>query len=697
MRRFERRSSLARGAAVRVPLGAATARRLLIACAALGVVAAACVFGGLVCAREPAQERARRSSPPQPSPSPLAVPLAPQRPGDNPSIMIERANNFIVQGRCEEAVPILERIVAEYPQIAVANDMLARCYLTTSRPRDAAALLERCLESDPRNVSYLQNLGRAYLDEGEREKAVAAWRRLLGGDEKTGSMYGVVAKMEQEAGLYDDAIATLREGTRFKENGDYYEHEVIRLERVVGRDDDAFRDALRIVGRRQGALESELRIVTDIFKESPRRERLVSIADSSAVAAGDRAGPLRALKAMLLIETGRYGDARKSLFGKGAVPPREEDVYSLLVYMGRMGDRGNDPAFTSLNTDLMGYFTERFGPSPRTPAVMLMIASAKREAAHDAGPARERLLREALSLADAARRHKLGAPYLERACILRAQVLFEDLHRPDEALVELAPLGPRYPAQRAEAEELRARILLAMGDRDRAATGLGAIAADPDTSISPIGRYALGRLAFLSGRDGEAVKQLSDLAEERPSSPWANDALELAMDVKGGVQEGGGALALYRAAVAAESRGSYRAAIDSLAEIERRFPGSVLAPRALFMRAGIEADGPGADGGAPDTAAARADYSKLAETYPLHDLAPRALEEIAALEERVSAPAAIARYARIMERYPDYPFMERVRERYIALGKSPGAETPTTPGPGAPTTPAPGAPKKGSK
>ena len=76
--------------------------------------------------------------------------------------------------------------------------------------------------------------------------------------------------------------------------------------------------------------------------------------------------------------------------------------------------------------------------------------------------------------------------------------------------------------------------------------------------------------------------------------------------------------------------------------------------------------------------AARSDFTRLAERYPLHDLAPRALEELGGLSEREDPDGAIKQYGELMERYPDYPFMERVRERYIALGKTAPS---TTPGP----------------
>ena len=63
-------------------------------------------------------------------------------------------------------------------------------------------------------------------------------------------------------------------------------------------------------------------------------------------------------------------------------------------------------------------------------------------------------------------------------------------------------------------------------------------------------------------------------------------------------------------------------------------------------------------------------YSRLADTYPLHELAPRALERIALLLGEVRPEEAERRFEQIMSRYPNDPFLERVRMHYMTLRKS---------------------------
>jgi tetratricopeptide (TPR) repeat protein len=619
--------------------------------------------------------------------------------GEELTAMIDSANVLLVRGRCEEAIPILERATARYPRIGAPHQMLADCYLRTGRAREAAALLEQCLEEDPGREVYIQRLGHAYLDLARKEKAIEVWRGLLKADERSASAYGIVARIERDAGLYDEAIATFREGSKIEGCEQAFLQEVIRLQRTIGRDEDAFRETLVLAGEMPVAPDDELKGLFAIFRESKKQERLVAIVDSMCGARNDKKGLYRMIRAAFLVEASRYDDARKLLFAKEAVPLGEDVLHTIVAFMCRKTDREGDGDFAALAADLMQQYLDRFDESIMAPDVMLMMAESKREAARNAAPGeRERLLDEALAAAGGVRLHHLNALNLERACLFKAQVLFEDLHRDEDALRELGGIVPPSQGGATAAEELRVRILLAMPDRREAARQFERLASNADTSRAILGRYALGRLAFLDGRFEESMKTLSELAEKHSSSKWANDALDLAMEIKGAAREGGESLALYRSAVLARDRGEHPSAIDSLGALERRFPQSSLAPRAIFMKACLEAEA-GEGGSGADSA--RADFERLAESYPLHDLAPRALEELAALSERENPAEAAERYGLIMERYPDYPFMERVRERYMAIGASMSEKEPGAASKQAPTEPAKNeparSPKKGSQ
>jgi len=428
--------------------------------------------------RRPAAQRAPgRQAAAQEAPKRDTEDAKRMRPGKDPGIMLERANRFAMQGRCDEAIPMLERLLSEYPQISAASEMLAECYLKEGRLSDAVVLLEKCLAEEPENFACLRGLGLAYIESGDKEKGVAAWRRILKDDEKHAALFGTVAKMEQEAGLYDEAIATLRAGKKFKEYGEYYSREIIRLERILGRDEDAFTEAILLIGRRPGSLEGELKAVADIFRESRRQDRLAGIADSLAAAGEDSSGVFRTLRAILLAETGRYSEVRAQIPGgdrsdsierersrprdkdrpqpraKDRPDLREEELHSLINYMAMSPKKRDDEHFRALHEEAMRAFLDRFGSSPRAPGIMLMMAMEKRETARSAGPDRARLLDEALALADEAKRHRLGGSYLERSALFKARVRFEDLGAPEEALAELDGARMRSPTAAAEAAD----------------------------------------------------------------------------------------------------------------------------------------------------------------------------------------------------------------------------------------------------
>ena len=404
-------------------------------------------------------------------------------------------------------------------------------------------------------------------------------------------------------------------------------------------------------------------------------------------AGNDRSGTFRTLKTIFLVEAERYDDARRHLFGAGAPAFREDELYALLVHLGRMPLARGDGRFASLRDDLMQRFLERFGSSVFAPHVRLMAAESKREAARSAsGPARERLLEEALALATRVKRSGLGAPYFDRAAILKARVYFEDLHRPGGGA-----RGARRTSGGGTSPGGWRRRSFACASFSRRGTGTtpppgsSRLAADADTSVALLGRYGLGRLAFLAGQirgigeDALGSRREASVEPMGERRPRARDG-----------REGGDAGRARRARPVPRRRAR---------ALARRVRGGARLPRRAreaFPRIEPRAAGDiheGGDRGGVRRArgrrgrirrrldAARADFTRLVESYPLHELAPRALERLAELAAREDPAEALSQYGTLMERYPEYPFMERVRERYVALGKSAG----------------PPAPKKGSK
>ena len=154
------------------------------------------------------------------------------------------ATSLVNQGRCGEAVGILEPLCEERPDLHRAAEQLASCYIKLGRARRAVELLEGRLGATPEHFPFIQLLGNAYLDLGERDMALRAWRSILGDDPRLARHYGLVGRLMMEAGFYEEAIETYKRGRLFGNLYRSYTAEIIRLERLLGRTDAAFREML---------------------------------------------------------------------------------------------------------------------------------------------------------------------------------------------------------------------------------------------------------------------------------------------------------------------------------------------------------------------------------------------------------------------------------------------------------------------
>jgi outer membrane protein assembly factor BamD (BamD/ComL family) len=293
---------------------------------------------------------------------------------------------------------------------------------------------------------------------------------------------------------------------------------------------------------------------------------------------------------------------------------------------------------------------------------MLALAEELRAEA-ESGAGREERYREALDIIGGILGHATSHFYSEPALLLRAEILLDGLHRPAEALEALRGASFRSVERSRQAERLVMRSLLIGGRWDEAEQRFGRLSSDADSVMAAIGIYGTGMMRFYRGEYQAALDSLSRFAEHHPWSEYANDALETAILVKEALVEGERPLDCYRAARVLLERGMPGPAADTLDAFRGRYPVSVLAPRVLFVRAEV-------DLGAGDIPGASALLETITEEFPLHELAPRALERLAELALAVGPAEAAELYGTIIERYPDDPFIGRIRSRYIELRKS---------------------------
>ena len=110
------------------------------------------------------------------------------------------------EGRAEDAVPYLQKVLARDPRDVGANLTLGQCYLQMRRFEEAVEVFEVAVEAEPYNVSAAYNLGVALNRSGKREEARAALERF---QKLRDSVYKTsMGSTYLEQGKYAEALAS---------------------------------------------------------------------------------------------------------------------------------------------------------------------------------------------------------------------------------------------------------------------------------------------------------------------------------------------------------------------------------------------------------------------------------------------------------------------------------------------------------
>jgi tetratricopeptide (TPR) repeat protein len=110
------------------------------------------------------------------------------------------------EGRAEDAVPYLQKVLEQDPRDLGANLTLGQAYLQMRRFDEAVAAFRIAAEAEPYNVSAVYNLGVALNRSGRREEAARALERF---QELRGSAYKTsLGSAYLEQGKYAEALAS---------------------------------------------------------------------------------------------------------------------------------------------------------------------------------------------------------------------------------------------------------------------------------------------------------------------------------------------------------------------------------------------------------------------------------------------------------------------------------------------------------
>jgi len=559
----------------------------------------------------------------------------------------------------DQAIILLTDLREKAPQYHDFSELLATVYLKTMQPGKAAELLEKELEKTPGRTGFVTILGKAYLDLGMKEKAHEIWHSIL--DEKMAHplKYGIIADMEWSEGLFEEAINTLQEGSRHEKYYQQAMRKLVKYKSILGDHKGAFRNGLAFLDDAKNPVAENTDFLFDSYRAAGRRENDLFAVDSLSRLSEKNKRYFKMIAALLRIESEIFDGTLDSVI---EMKLSDREIFYFTRILFRMKQRDHSDAYHRFTRSLLNEFIGRDPDSPMVPQLLFSSVESSIKGNYEKAHYSAQEGDSVIYLLDKVIDHRNGSSYRKGAALLKAKFQLERLYRPLDAFATLSDI--RFDEVRGirEAERIRAFSLLASGERKKAEELLARLKSHPDTNVAVLGRFVSGNLYFLKGDFEKSIELLSALAEEHPSSEWANDALERAMVCKKAIKNDKESLKIYASATELELQGKFGKAAAALGFLVNDHRESVLYSRAVYYRATLlEKNG--------EKEKAEMELLDFSENNPLDDYAPRALEKLGSMVEAVDPVAASVFLGQVLERYPEYPFISRIREKYIALKK----------------------------
>lgn len=129
---------------------------------------------------------------------------------------LNTGREYYVAGKYQEALPLLEAVVAEHDGFADVHNMLGVCLQQLSRPLEARDHFEQALHLNPHYTEAALNLAVCYNELGRYDDALAVYERASASSERRtdaasldGFVRGKLANLHHELGLAYEGVGML--------------------------------------------------------------------------------------------------------------------------------------------------------------------------------------------------------------------------------------------------------------------------------------------------------------------------------------------------------------------------------------------------------------------------------------------------------------------------------------------------------
>ncbi len=124
--------------------------------------------------------------------------------------LIKAAGGDSSEGKVDEALAKIDRVLAEDPDILEAYDVRGNLYRKKKELPKAIAAYKEALRRDPEYKSALFNLALAYKDSGRTEEAAVGFRRILELDPRDNKAYYLLAEIHVGKKEFSKALELLK-------------------------------------------------------------------------------------------------------------------------------------------------------------------------------------------------------------------------------------------------------------------------------------------------------------------------------------------------------------------------------------------------------------------------------------------------------------------------------------------------------
>ncbi|WP_243664823.1 tetratricopeptide repeat protein, partial [Rhodothermus marinus] len=171
------------------------------------------------------------------------------------------AEQLLRSGQYQQALPLLESLYRERPDVYVFYDRLKQVYENLKRYDDALRLIESRLDARAPNPALLAEKGRLLYLKGDEAGAEAAWEAAIQAAPQQSGTYRVVYQTLLELRRFDEAIRVLERARRTLANPSVFLLDLAYLYSLDGRYEEAmesYREFLQQDARRLGFVQTRL-------------------------------------------------------------------------------------------------------------------------------------------------------------------------------------------------------------------------------------------------------------------------------------------------------------------------------------------------------------------------------------------------------------------------------------------------------